>query len=266
MLRNLRDFMFAVLSDTVAVMSSTASVALWIWGYFANDPNVAHRLLWPVAAVCLFYACFRAWRTERKAAQEKDADLLDEKHKNQELREEVRRGREPDLRGEFVQAVFHYVGDRPGCGLLLWVEIRNRGADSIAERYSLTATTDSGRALHPQLQTLPAEITLPSGQVLYGRDNLYDRTALEPIKRGAKAAGILWAWFDDAGQEEARHSKMTLTFSDVNGKKYTVEGHGGGPEGQLRHIPGLTLPGHAQEPQGTAPAGPQPPQPPARDR
>lgn len=223
-MRELRSLLAAVAADWVALMSGVASVALWVAGALTADANLAYKLLWPIAAACLCLAFYRVWRTQF-------CEL-----------EAARAANTPDLRAEIVQTMWHDTAERPGCGLLLWVDVRNLGAESIADRYAVAVTTKASAVLHPNLHALPQTITLPTGLTLSGKDALYDKTA-SPVARGAKVVGLLWAWFDNARQADLRGSTVTLTFHDIRGTRcsttYEPKGTGGGP---MMHIPGTALP------------------------
>src|SRR5262249_37771613 len=77
-------FLLAVVAHWIAVMSSLVSVLIALWLRVKHKPDIPDAVFWGIAALCLFYACFAAWRVEfRKVGAETRS--LDDRRRQQEL-------------------------------------------------------------------------------------------------------------------------------------------------------------------------------------
>lgn len=150
------------------------------------------------AAVLLLFASFLAWRDARG-----DADGYKEalSHKQKELDELSK----PQLVGEMISIdvgtpdpnmkLRNY--DVPVENLavvLIWAGIRNLGADSIADNFTLAVSLNDGSVLHGRFMHIPPSVNFSGmGLTMSAADagSLPEKTAEKPIVRGARVVGLL---------------------------------------------------------------------------
>ncbi|HEY3936877.1 MAG TPA: hypothetical protein VGL97_05580, partial [Bryobacteraceae bacterium] len=170
--------------------------------------------------ICFFLAAAHVWTLEHRK-------YISEVERNY-----------PKLQGEIKQYVFGDVAGHPS--MFVVVRIRNLGADSIVEDYSVTALLDH-RTFSGMVMKLPRYINLDTRQLFTSADSLYNKTGEVPIQRGSQKTGVLWARFDSVKQSDLERCTFLIRYSDINGKVYTVNskdfpyaGH------EFKTFPGLT--------------------------
>ena len=68
-IKHLRTFVAATVRDWIGRMSGGGGLALTIFGFF-SPPILQPRAFLGLGVLCLFYACYRAWLSEHKRAEE----------------------------------------------------------------------------------------------------------------------------------------------------------------------------------------------------
>lgn len=115
----------------------------------------------------------------------------------------------------------------PTTYLTIIASIRNTGAPSIAEKFTLTVHPPKGGLIKGILQLYPDNFVLKylSGktETLYGMDAL-DYKAAQPIPRGGMVRGRLFYLFPKFPLQsiEVPGVKLELSFTDVHGKQYAA--------------------------------------------
>jgi len=135
-----------------------------------------------------------------------------------------------------------------GTGILLVLEIRNRGADSIADQYEMWIDfKDKPSSIRGRLRVSNASILNLGNNVFHTKDSLPDKTAIDPIKRGTKVVGYVWASFNGLNANEVLNDwkngllVFRLTFRDINGQQYELR-DAGTPNGvsEVLQFPGMS--------------------------
>lgn len=236
MWRDLRDFFQAVFSGWLAQMAGLFSVLTTIAIYVTGWQSLPLRLFLFLCILGLLLAFFLAWRREHSALASERA-----------VRERLERASAPDLSGSVIlqTATFNMDETYPDgsrskmAGALFVIEIRNLGADSVVDYWAAWATLD-GHRFRAALRQIPDRMEMPNGATYYNKDAIYEKTATEPIKRGAKAVGILFVAFPHMTLEGVQASSIEVEFKDIVGRSYTItqKSHDAG----IGHYPGMTPP------------------------
>lgn len=137
----------------------------------------------------------------------------------------------------------------PTTYLTIIASIRNTGAPSIAEKFTLTVHPPKGGLIKGILQFYPDNFVLKYStdktEILYGKDAL-DYKAAEPIPRGGMVRGHLFYLFPKFPLQsiELPGVKLELSFADVLGKNYAVitPEFTGGKESTIVVFPGMERP------------------------
>jgi hypothetical protein len=213
-------FLKAVSSDWVALMSGVGSIAMLILGITVfHKKSIPRWLVLVVAAVCLVCASARVWTTENRKYQ---AEIKIEEDKNK-----------PGL-----SATLDGVAIAPGrpphdCVVTAWMTIRNVGAQSIAENFTLKVVTTSGMISHGTYVSPPPEnerINLGIGEkdtstaLLFRKDSLALKATETPIQHNGEASGFLMFYISGVDRNELKEkgSIIELEFTDIFGKSYTA--------------------------------------------
>lgn len=188
-----------------------------------------------VAIAMLFVASFLAWRDERhellavrSALSEKQQELDDLKKPS--LIGEIKTINVAQLEMTSDMKLFNYAGSANDNVpiALIWATIKNRGADSIVENYRLTMQLNDGSRVSCTAVRLPPQVTLKDVGIVIPNtgeeSSLMEKTASNPIKKGAKEPGLLLFIIDRGShaQKELAEAgvKFDLSFDDILGNEY----------------------------------------------
>lgn len=228
-----RDFLWAVASNWVALMSGLVSVLVAAYLRLKKKSDIASTGFWIVAAMCLYLGCFLAWRDEHRSKVSALSSLS-------------------ELTTPRLQCHIDQVDIASGRWfkhrtlLLLWASITNLGSDSTADSYTLTATTTDGTEIQFDPILLPPRMNFTDigFSLETGQSALYDKTAEQPIPKGGARKGILAFVTDRSAPDSLRKHGVTLVMSvnDVLGKtsraSYAMKGVSEG----FKYIPGTPKP------------------------
>jgi hypothetical protein len=150
------------------------------------------------------------------------------------------------LSGGIIATNHHPISDRTrsGTAVLLIVEIRNEGADSLVDSFEVTAESDGVRTLG-ELHHVPKSLSLSGPKykgplVYYGKDEIFTKTALDPIRRGSKAVGLIWAWFPKIAPQTFDVKSLRVSCADIRRKRYTIGLEKDFMPSQPMYVPGLS--------------------------
>lgn len=171
------------------------------------------------ALIMFLVALYLAWRD--KAVQVRTLDNQIHAFKS-ELK-----NRHPRLQGQILQLNVFSIATESGdvTGALIVLEIKNSGADTIVERYSLGAIVD-GQGCKGSLYAIPSTLSLPGSQgvnTFSSKDAIYEKTSTEPIKTGGRVTGVLLARFPGLAREQLNAQNVFVRFSDINGTEYEAK-------------------------------------------
>src|SRR5450755_3509231 len=161
-------FLLALVKDWISLMSGIASLALSIVGFFWKGDQ-PRWWFGAAAIVCIVLASARIWTSEHRK-------WLAELNQNQ-----------PGLIGKIVTINRHVVtnGNKTvGTGVLAVIEIRNLGADSIADSFKVSIVSNKKRVFG-ELHTIPKKLELEGPDyegkgVYFEKDEIYSKTASDP--------------------------------------------------------------------------------------
>jgi hypothetical protein len=205
-------FIQAIGQHWVVLMSGIVSVGISIWQYIKHR-QLHEKLFWWVGVLCLFFACFLAWRDEHRA-------LADEQKKNS-----------PVLVGTIDETEFmgNTNGSPPQLAAFIQFSIRNLGMPSIAEKFYLNLFVDGKKFFIPDRAVPPAIelVTLnpPYKLTFHQNDMIYEKT-ISPLPTGGMVRG--WLYFDvteahlDRNALNDTNVLWVVAFRDVTGKEYFV--------------------------------------------
>lgn len=157
--------------------------------------------------------------------------------------------KEPKLRGDIDQVLIGQSRDeKKEPGIILIVSVRNVGAPTAVEGWSLSVTPLGGASFVMEHMAIPETLTIFSDKgedtvILYGQNALYNKT-LSPIPTGGMQRGILWYRFPqgiDKDMLTRTGTKFAVFCSDILGKQYTIEGTWKGKTNPIRYSPGLLM-------------------------
>ncbi len=190
----------------------------------------------------ILVAFFMAWRdkhrellTAQKALAEKTQELADERQKSQpELSgfiDEIAMGHPPD--GSNQTAVF------------LKVSVRNKGAPSVAEAWTVNVEVPGKGNFHCQIMHSDTAFTLMRSDggppmVYTPGETIYDKTA-SPVEHNGMKRGILASTLQGLKQEEVWQAGTVIrvTFEDINGKVIPFERTMTAEKNQPMYYPGV---------------------------
>lgn len=212
-------FLRAVAHHWATLVTGGFVMALVLVAERWTDKNVPGWSFWLLIGAFLAWAFFLAWRDEhrrRVAAEAKAVDLQAELDRERALRRPQLSG-SIDRMGLGESAQF-------GAGAFLILSIRNNGAPSIVETWSVTVKTHQRGMLRGQLLATPGTFTLgqgPGAWQLNQADLIYEKT-LTPIPQGGRVTGWLGAAFGDVPRGELWCPGVvwTVSFADSTGAKH----------------------------------------------
>jgi hypothetical protein len=203
-------FLKALVTDWFALMGGIASVVLTGLGTFRQWGKVPRPAFWAAAALCFFFAAARVWTTEHER-------YLAEVDKNT-----------PQLVGniEHMQANRGTNAPSDETEIFLLASIKNQGAPSFAEGFSLKVKTRDGERSGEPLQipdSFPLTLDGKPFATFHEKETLYEKAAT-PIVKGGHVRG--WLRFRFRGipiEAYAQPStEWTLSFVDVMDKPIAV--------------------------------------------
>jgi hypothetical protein len=214
-------------------------VLLGLWERH-KEKTLDWKLYLILLGLLFVWACFLAWRDERN-------DRRKANETNTELVKRLDSLSSPDFHGTIQEVNWHPIpkGIVPrkenGIALLLTIEVRNLGAESIVDGYAVTVSISGHRTLGI-LQMIPQTLTA-SGEtgtkVYYGKDAMYNKTTR--ILHNDKAVGTLWAWFVGATESSLDPLSVEVSFKDINGKLYTAVPGPTTGDSSTKYYPGLSI-------------------------
>jgi len=214
-------FLKAIKVHWITLMSGGAiTVAVALYERWSRQ-NVPTWIYVSILIVFLFWACYLAWRDERHRRMNAEQHLTDER----------------DNRRSKFSAYIHQVvsGDTPKpsggvvAQLFLLVEVKNTGAESAAEGWTLhLQSKDFELTVKPSLIEDVCPLYDGDGNViatLRGQESLYEK-AMTPVRRGVPVRGWLRYHVPDLTAAQIRRPGVvaTISFNDMLGEvSYTSE-------------------------------------------
>jgi hypothetical protein len=222
-MRELLDFLLAVLSHWVSLMSGLVSVIIGLWLRVRGGKDIRSDVFLLVALLCIFFACFLAWRGEHRSS----LALMES-----EL---------PKLSGSIDQVAILRLPEGP-TGIMMWVTVRNSGAPSIADNYRLEYHALSGLRIPLTLEAAPPAVIFDGKKIDTGKEAIYDKTAEQPIPRGGTRRGMAFSRTDLPLATFHDATKFVLTFRDISGKMISITsvGMARNDNGMPKHVPGTS--------------------------
>jgi len=228
-LRNFGSFIASLWNGLESKMSTTASVLFWFAGsYFRNahptlaahapsvaiseflnarHPDLVYDALWPAAAICLFFAFYRAWSA-------KNREIFD-----------LRRKFEPGIKAKIFGVTWGFDPDS-GTVAIVKLQIKNLGSPTTIELYSITIDSITGLFLGQNILPNPGdrfELVRPEGpSAVKYEDCISPKTAIKPIATGSQIGGILIATFEKVDPFEVERSKVVVRFRDIYDQEHSV--------------------------------------------
>ena len=185
-------------------MSGGISVPFTIGGVFA--PDYLQPLSIALAVVCIFIASYFIWAKERQRIYE------------------LEEGLNPNIQGS-INHVTVFTNKNIGIGVAFLVALKNTGADSVADHFSVTHTDSNGNHTQAELVRPRQDVQMTDGGVIKISDDIYSKTTENPILRGGQKTGIIICRFKDKSIDElvSQGGKYSISFLDVLGGKKTFE-------------------------------------------
>lgn len=177
------------------------------------------RIFWGCMRIAFIISALLLWGLEHQA-------LIKSKHLYEETTV-------PDLRSEIDASITGQIATtlkdgtkRLGpIGILLYVNIRDLGADSIAEGYKLAVYDPQGILIgEGSLQLLPEDFNVGSLKIS-NEDMLTAKSEETPIPKGGAKKGYLFFVINvpNAAAIQQLGTRFVVTFNDVTGKSYSVD-------------------------------------------
>ena len=180
-----------------------ALLAVAVWLRVKGYRDIASTGFWVIGAVCLFFAFFFAWRVEHTSR----LALMDSGL--------------PKLSGSIEQAaIMQLPGEKTG--IMLWVAIRNLGAPSTADNYTLQYHSSDGSHFDLPLHASPPEVVFGDMKMDTSQGAIYDKTAEQPIPTGGIRRGIAFSRTDLPAVAFRDATRFILTFNDITEKAIVV--------------------------------------------
>lgn len=208
-------FIYAVLSQWVALMAGIVSLIITlVLRLRGKEPN--NKIFWSVAVFCFLLALFFAWQSEHTSLMKTEKELAYARDQNA-----------PRLSAQIEQVI----ADKDaggGAQIFIQISIRNVGAPSIAEKFTLHIKSHDVE-YHGTPAPLPDEYSsFPVGKstkVTLRRQDAIDMKTLKPIERGGLERG--WLGFVVLANEldfiRQPGMKYTISFADVAGTSHVVD-------------------------------------------
>jgi len=205
-----RQYAVATGSHWVALMTSIVSLAVGIYEKFKG--KIDARIFYAVALACFILAGFQAWRDENLRVADLNAKL------------NAQRNPEFSCGIDQVSDLVNQGGAMGSSVVLLIANVKNTGAESTADSYSLVAQMLDGSVIHGRPLTIPERlpVTYVNGfqRIVSANQALYAKTA-SPVEHNAFKRGFLMFQLQGLSTEqlEASVKLYVLTFKDIYGKE-----------------------------------------------
>jgi hypothetical protein len=213
------DYLQALASDWVALMSGIAGVALTLVGAFLDWKSVPGRVVWIVAVLCLACSSVRIWYIEH-------AKVAEEREKVAKLEKKFEEQFYPALGGEISNVGFpDYLTPNKSphkIRVAVMAYIWNTGMDSFVDGWTLAVSLPDGRTEKTEISYKVENEKCRIGNKGF---TFSEKDALDsklPVRRGDKIGGIRVFEFNGLPLEllTQKGSRFTLSFKDVRGKLY----------------------------------------------
>jgi len=214
-------FLKAIKNHWITLMSGGAiTVAVALYERWSRQ-NIPTWIYVSILIFFLFCACYLAWRDEQRRRMKAEQHLTEERESKQSK----------------FSASIHQVfsGDMPqpsgrtAVGLIMLVEVKNTGAESAAEGWTLhLQSKDFELTVKPSMIEDVCPLYDGNGNViatLRGQEALYEK-AMTPIRRGVPVRGWLRYHVPDLTAAQIRRPGVvaTISFQDMLGEvPYTSE-------------------------------------------
>ncbi len=159
---------------------------------------------------------------------------------------------DPKLVGEIEQIVTGAADETGKFGVLINMNISNKGKPSIADKYSVCVEI-AGKRYNLRQYILTKNISLSGDLEITPADYIAEKTMLSPISPGARIRGWLYVrplFEDDEVITEETLNKegnlIEICFSDINGKETLLQGTFTGTfsDGKILYLAGSVSHGH----------------------
>ena len=205
-------FFGAVAAGWVFLMSGIASVGVAVWLRIRRRSDIATAPFWVIAAICLLFAFFLAWRSERRGRIAGESTV-------QEMAT-------PHLEGsiEMIDVGHIKSTDELQSVVLIWLGVRNQGADSIAGGYRLQIMVGGNEIGQWPPWKISRNIHFEDFGVMLplaaGSGSIYEKTVDHAIPRGSQVRGILMFIIRGIPMSTLTRSSVTynVLFRDVRDK------------------------------------------------
>jgi len=205
----------AIFGHWWALMSCAVFTILGVIQLALKKSNIwMLRVTFGAAVVLLFIASFLAWQDEHIA--------------NVSLKRSLDDLNMPQLKGNIDQIFTGYETEQKATGVYILASIRNTGASSIVEGWSLDVKHNF-KTFPTRTMYIPdgSYLKSPKGKVIatfHATDVLYEK-AMTPIQKGSLTRGWLrfaiYGFHESENQEKDIH--YTVHFSDINGRRYAMD-------------------------------------------
>lgn len=201
-----------------------------------NHKKITNAKFWACVRIAFVLAAASLWYTEHQRANQLATDLSVERDRDT-----------PNLTGKIDEIISGYTPELNAISLFMMASVRNIGAPTVVEGWSLDIEYGGAKFL-------PIQAFIPDGYRLFDeghrvvatfrrQDALYEKTA-SPVPTGGLERG--WLRYIVKGlRDEDRHKsgiKYTLHFSDVRGKAYTAVQISTGQKSPPQYLPGAEQP------------------------
>jgi hypothetical protein len=134
-----------------------------------------------------------------------------------------------------------------GATVTLIASVRNLGAPSVVEGWSLSVELPTRQTFSGQPFHVPERVTLhhEGGATvsISGEDALANKTVPTPLQTGGMQRGVLLFRFDQLARQSISQpgTKLILYYHDVTGKRYSTEAALGAIQKNFSYFPGLRI-------------------------
>jgi hypothetical protein len=204
-------FFGAVAAGWVFLMSGI-SVCVALWLRLRRRSDIATAPFWVIAAICVLFAFFLAWRGEQRGRIAAESTV-------QEMAT-------PHLQGSIEQIDVGHIKstDELQSVVLVWLGVRNQGADSIADGYHLQVMVDGHEIGQWPPWKISRNIHFEDFGVMLpleaGNGSIYEKTVDHAIPRGSQVKGLLMFIIRGIPMSTLTRSSVTykVLFHDVKDK------------------------------------------------
>ena len=222
------EFILALVTDWVALMSGIASVILSILGLTRKWQQVPNWVWWSAAAICFLFANARIWTTEHRARIDAENKLTVKENEHPK----------PDLVGEIQQTL--WVDAKPNSVLFALIRIKNVGSlPSITEGFHFIANAaniEQAPTVFPR-EGIKVNNLQQQRIAEFHPDNDITTRIMNPIMPGSALVGWLYFVIPHTDTEKMMGVEKEIKFFDILGRAYVAQVPNPGPSG-LFYFPG----------------------------